>query len=210
MLTPEGLTYEADPRHCDLLMSSLNLTEANSVSSPGVKPSDRDDMAVKVNEIDVATLSHENPDAAIAAILCDQDLAWSKNMPSGETPDQAVAWSKNRTRLSWADATDDDPVFGNHDSYNAPILKSYNNHTCNFDASNLGSGCNFGASTNNDCANNTGADSSHSRPDPLKSKPELNAPETDFSCVSESDDVHATQHFGESQRCARSNAFRED
>ena len=42
-LTEEGLVYEADPRHCELLVSSLNLGESNSVGTPGVKPSDRDE-----------------------------------------------------------------------------------------------------------------------------------------------------------------------
>ena len=37
-----GLTYEADPRHCDLLMSSLELSENSKAATPGVKPTDRD------------------------------------------------------------------------------------------------------------------------------------------------------------------------
>ena len=36
-----GLTYEADPRHCDLLMSSLELSENSKAATPGVKPTDR-------------------------------------------------------------------------------------------------------------------------------------------------------------------------
>ena len=36
-LTKEGLVYEADPRHVDLLANSLGLTAANSVLTPGVK-----------------------------------------------------------------------------------------------------------------------------------------------------------------------------
>ena len=64
-----GLTYDADPRHTDLLMSSLNLTSANSSSTPGLKPHDRDDLAVKVNEPDSTALDdYSNPDATIAAI----------------------------------------------------------------------------------------------------------------------------------------------
>ena len=46
----QGLTYEADPRHTDLLMSSLDRTEANSSGTPGVKPTDRNDLADKVDE----------------------------------------------------------------------------------------------------------------------------------------------------------------
>ena len=36
-ITPNGLTYEADPRHTDLLAQSLNLSTSNSVSTPGQK-----------------------------------------------------------------------------------------------------------------------------------------------------------------------------
>ena len=50
-LDGDGLTYEADPRHCDLLMSSLDLTTSSSAYSPSVKPTDRDDHAQKHNEI---------------------------------------------------------------------------------------------------------------------------------------------------------------
>ena len=34
-LGPRGLTYEADPRHTDLLMSSLNLKSDSSAATPG-------------------------------------------------------------------------------------------------------------------------------------------------------------------------------
>jgi len=60
-----GLTYEADPRHTDLLMASMNLTSANSSATPGIKPVDRDEFATKGDELDTSQLS---PDAAIAAI----------------------------------------------------------------------------------------------------------------------------------------------
>ena len=50
-LDDDGLTYEADPRHCDLLMSSLDLSSSSSASSPGVEPTDRDDHAQKHDEI---------------------------------------------------------------------------------------------------------------------------------------------------------------
>ena len=42
-ITPEGLTYEADPRHCDLLMSSLGLTSESHVATAGVKPTESDE-----------------------------------------------------------------------------------------------------------------------------------------------------------------------
>ena len=36
-LTTKGLTYESDPRHVDLLTSSMGLTIGNAVSTPGTK-----------------------------------------------------------------------------------------------------------------------------------------------------------------------------
>ena len=42
-----GLSYEADPRHCDLLMSSFTLDEKSHADTPGVKPIDSDDFADK-------------------------------------------------------------------------------------------------------------------------------------------------------------------
>ena len=61
------LTYEADPRHTDLLMISLNLTSANCSLAPGVKPHDRDDLAVKVNDPDSTMFDdYSNPDATTA------------------------------------------------------------------------------------------------------------------------------------------------
>ncbi len=69
-----GLTYEADPRHTDLLMSSLDLTEANSSSTPGVKPTDRDDLADKVDEPSNTKLDdYSDPNAVIASILSDSN-----------------------------------------------------------------------------------------------------------------------------------------
>ena len=41
-ITDEGLLYEADPRHVDLLSQSLGLTVTNSVLTPGVKESNPD------------------------------------------------------------------------------------------------------------------------------------------------------------------------
>ena len=49
-LGADGLTYEADPRHVDLLSSSLGLTSANSVATPGVKDPNPDYDSQKENE----------------------------------------------------------------------------------------------------------------------------------------------------------------
>ena len=39
-ITPEGVEFEADPRHAELLTASMGLTKANSVKTPGVKDPD--------------------------------------------------------------------------------------------------------------------------------------------------------------------------
>ena len=46
----DGVHYEADPRHVDLLTNSLGLTNANSVLTPGIKEHVADYETVKVNE----------------------------------------------------------------------------------------------------------------------------------------------------------------
>ena len=72
----QGLTYEADPRHTDILMSSLSLTSANASATPGVKPHDRDDLAVKIDESEsIGQIDH---DAAIAAICSDSENGMHK------------------------------------------------------------------------------------------------------------------------------------
>jgi hypothetical protein len=64
-----GLTYEADPRHGDLLSSSLGLTSDSSAATPGVKPIDRDANASKSDEPEIPSLDFTDPDKVIAAIL---------------------------------------------------------------------------------------------------------------------------------------------
>ena len=67
-LTPEGLVYEADPRHVDLLASSLGLTSANSVSTPGVKDPNPDYEAQKENEPDRIDMDGTLPTESISAL----------------------------------------------------------------------------------------------------------------------------------------------
>ena len=64
------MTYEADPRHTDLLMSSLNLTSANSSSTSGANPHDRDDLPVKVNKPDSTALDDYSDQNATIAAIC--------------------------------------------------------------------------------------------------------------------------------------------
>ena len=49
-IVPEGLIYEADPRHTEMLSNSLGLTAANSCVTPGVKEVDVDLDVIKNNE----------------------------------------------------------------------------------------------------------------------------------------------------------------
>ena len=68
-ITKEGLTYEADPRHCDLLLNSLSLDSGNTSATPGIKPVDRDDFSVKTNEPGIdPLLDYTDADQVIASI----------------------------------------------------------------------------------------------------------------------------------------------
>ena len=51
-----GPTYEADPRQRNLLVSSLKPNPSNSYATPGVRPNDRDEFAIKKNEPSEAPL----------------------------------------------------------------------------------------------------------------------------------------------------------
>ena len=84
--TPEGIRYEADPRHVDLLVRDLGLTEATPVSSPGVKApatgkedeeedksGDLDDETIRLFRACAARanyLAMDRPDIAFAAKEC--------------------------------------------------------------------------------------------------------------------------------------------
>ena len=49
-VTADGLGYEADSRHVELLASSMSMTAANSVKTPGVKDPVPDNTIAKGNE----------------------------------------------------------------------------------------------------------------------------------------------------------------
>ena len=66
------LTYEADPRHSDLLLASLSMTECTGAATPGVKPLDRDEHAIKTDEPQTPTLDPD-PNKAIASICSTED-----------------------------------------------------------------------------------------------------------------------------------------
>ena len=59
-LTPLGLEYEADPRHVELISTSLELRNCKPVCSPGVKNPDAELEAPKGNKCD-ATNGEEAP-----------------------------------------------------------------------------------------------------------------------------------------------------
>ena len=52
-------------------MSSLNLNSSNSSATPGVKPHDRDDVAIKDNEPETPLPEYSDPDGTIAAICAE-------------------------------------------------------------------------------------------------------------------------------------------
>ena len=63
----DGLTYEADPMHTDLLLSSLDLVGCTGAATLAIKPVERDEHAVKLDEMTKPSLNTD-PDATIAAI----------------------------------------------------------------------------------------------------------------------------------------------
>ena len=65
-VTKDGVTYEADPRHVDLMNHSLGITNANAVASPGVKDVEPDYTFPKTNEPSLyPTLNHNAMQEAI-------------------------------------------------------------------------------------------------------------------------------------------------
>ena len=69
-LTDNGLRYEADPRHAEMLVKALGLDNASSVLTPGIKEDNNatDYDAQRVDEI-VATPDWPTSDSSIAATL---------------------------------------------------------------------------------------------------------------------------------------------
>ena len=76
-LTPSGLTYEADPRHVDLLASSMGLCEANKVSTPGTKDPVADYDAAKTEEVSfTGEFGHvdASSDNMVRPVICNMDV----------------------------------------------------------------------------------------------------------------------------------------
>ena len=58
---PEGVMYEADPRHTDILVNSLGLSAANATVTPGVKEHEADPDVQKSNESDEVPMVQPKP-----------------------------------------------------------------------------------------------------------------------------------------------------
>ena len=86
-ITEQGLTYEADPRHCDLLLNSLGLDSGNTSATPGIKPTDRDDLAKKDNELTTdPLLDYSDPDRVVASICAGEyELHLDQCQPSDDS-----------------------------------------------------------------------------------------------------------------------------
>ena len=68
-LTDDGLRYEADPRHSEMLVRALDMASASSVLTPGVKEdnSATEYDAPRIDETDA--LQHLDDDATVVAAL---------------------------------------------------------------------------------------------------------------------------------------------
>ena len=53
-VTDEGLLYEADPRHAEMLIRAFNLSDAKSVVTPGVKTAIDEDVDPSKVDADIA------------------------------------------------------------------------------------------------------------------------------------------------------------
>ena len=79
----DGIYYDADPRHIDLIAESLNITAANSVCSPGVKNPDPDsEPDLKVDND--SGVSMVDGDSKVKSLSCaSADCGWgdARNLP---------------------------------------------------------------------------------------------------------------------------------
>ena len=97
-ITKDGLVYEADPRHSDLLVTSLGLTAANSTLTPGVKEHQADYELERLHESEASTDLKGNPlpDKEEADAIC----ALSGYQDKSLEPTGAHEARKANTRVS--------------------------------------------------------------------------------------------------------------
>ena len=76
----KGLTYEADPRHIDLLSSSMGLTAANSLSTPGVKDPEPNYSAI-INDEDPAPPMSPCVDGGAVAAVMSEHVSGDRTQP---------------------------------------------------------------------------------------------------------------------------------
>ena len=82
-ITENGLRYEADPRHAEMIIKAMNLTSANTVSTPGVKvPTDQANIEADLIHEDNAGdhIGHDD-DANIGAVNRDRTVSFDLNEP---------------------------------------------------------------------------------------------------------------------------------
>ena len=87
-LTDHGIQFEADPRHVDLLASSMGLSQSNSVSTPGIKDPDPDYDLVKNDESKNLPLSAKDalPSSSIdGQITGSAECLWSISKGATDT-----------------------------------------------------------------------------------------------------------------------------
>ena len=78
----DGLYYEADPRHIDLIAESLNITAADSVCTPGLNNSSPDSESDSKSEDD-ANAAKDDGDSDLDPLSMSVDCGWgeARNLP---------------------------------------------------------------------------------------------------------------------------------
>ena len=110
-LTPEGLTYEADPRHVDLLASSMNLDASKGVGTPGAKDPVADYAAATTKHDE--SLDRPKPEPSVDGGgtdvcnyvgACDVEMSVRKHVPFGlnSTTTHTVTTSNAKDLQDWA------------------------------------------------------------------------------------------------------------
>ena len=116
-ITSEGLEYEADPRHTELITGSIGLTAANAVKTPGVKDPVNDYSTTKSDDLPTTTMGNLGSTDAGVSTCCtiigqrqkgilehnhdDMDIDTKSNPPCDRHDDMDI-------ELSHSDAVDVD------------------------------------------------------------------------------------------------------